>query len=116
MTTDAFEALHKKAHTVRCAMIDRHAGLARANQRRRGSLLPEARLSTPASQWDGSETEDGFDDAASELMPDDSASNISASRHRRVKRRHERRTPALMEEDEESGVGGGSRVVGGRWK
>ncbi|KAL2037075.1 hypothetical protein N7G274_010202 [Stereocaulon virgatum] len=109
---DAFEALHNKAHTVRCAMIDRHAGLARANQRRRGSLLPEARLSTPASQWDGSETEDGLDDAASELMPDDSASNISVSRHRRVKRRHERRTPALVEEDGESGVGAG----GGKWK
>ena len=96
-------------------MIDRHAGLARANQKRRGSMLPEARLSTPASQlgepW-GSETEDGFDDAASELMPDDSASNISSSRHRRHKRRHERRTPALVEEEDEDG--GGSAT--GRWR
>ena len=95
--------------------MDRHAGLARANQKRRGSMLPEARLSTPASQlgepW-GSEADDGFDDAASELMPDDSASNISSSRHRRHKRRHERRTPALVEEEDEDG--GGSAT--GRWR
>lgn len=94
-------------------MIDRHAGLARANQRRRGSILPEARLSTPASQWE-SETDDGFDEAASELMPDDSASNISTSRHRRVKRRHERRTPALVEEEDEDGSAVGNRA--GRWR
>ena len=96
-------------------MIDRHAGLARANQKRRGSMLPEARLSTPASQlgepW-GSETDDGFDDTASELMPDDSASNISSSRHRRHKRRHERRTPALVEEEDEDGRGSAT----GRWR
>ena len=97
-------------------MIDRHAGLARANQRRRGSMLPEARLSTPASQlgerWE-SETDDGFDDAASELMPDDSASNISSSRRRRHKRRHERmRTPALVEEEEEDGAGSAA----GKWR
>ena len=97
-------------------MIDRHAGLARANQRRRGSMLPEARLSTPASQlgerWE-SETDDGFDDAVSELMPDDSASNISSSRRRRHKRRHERmKTPALVEEEDEDGVGSAA----GRWR
>lgn len=97
-------------------MIDRHAGLARANQIRRGSMLPEARLSTPASQlgerWE-SETDDGFDDAASELMPDDSASNISSSRRRRHKRRHERmRTPALVEEEDEDGRGSAA----GRWR
>ena len=97
-------------------MIDRHAGLARANQRRRGSMLPEARLSTPASQLGErgeSEPDDGFDDAASELMPDDSASNISSSRRRRHKRRHERmRTPALVEEEDEDG--GGSAA--GKWR
>jgi hypothetical protein len=41
------------------------------------------------------------DDIASELAPDDSASNISSARHRRPKRRNERRTPALVEEEDE---------------
>jgi hypothetical protein len=36
-----------------------------------------------------------------DIMPDDSASNISSSRHRRPKRRTERRTPAPIEEDDE---------------
>ena len=98
---NAFEALHLKAETVRRVMRERGAGLAQANQQRRGSTPFDPRMCTPASfAWE-SETEDGFDDAASELMPDDSASNISSSRHRRPKRRHERRTPAPVEEEDE---------------
>ncbi len=98
---NAFEALHLKAETVRRVMRERGAGLAQANQERRGSTPSDLRMGTPASfAWE-SGTEDGFDDGASELMPDDSASNVSTSRHRRPKRRHERRTPALMEEEEE---------------
>ena len=98
---NAFEALHLKAETVRRVMRERGAGLAQANQQRRGSTPFDPRMATPASfAWE-SETDDGIDDAASELMPDDSASNISSSRHRRPKRRHERRTPAPVEEEDE---------------
>ena len=105
---DAFEALHGKAEDVRRRLRERGAGLSIANQTRRGggeSL--EARLGTPASGigfrgWE-SETDDGIDDAMSELAPDDSASNVSSSRHRRPKRRNERRTPAPVEEEDEEG-------------
>ena len=38
---------------------------------------------------------------ASELMPDDSASNVSSGWKRRPKRRMERRTPAPVEEEDE---------------
>lgn len=104
---DAFESLHLKAETVRRALLDRGAGLAQANIRRRGSVVPDSRFGTPSLNfgdsnyrgWD-SETDDGFDDGES-VMPDDSASNISSSRHRRPKRRHERRTPAPVEEEDE---------------
>ena len=101
---NAFEALHYKAETVRRALRERGAGLAQANQKRRGSLSLDARLGTPASHLGGaweSETDDGIDDGMSELAPDDSASNVSSSRHRRPKRRNERRTPALVEEEDE---------------
>ena len=58
-----------------------------------------SRIGTP---WD-TETDDGLDDIKSEILPDDSASNISTSRRRRPERRHERKTPAPVEEaDEES--------------
>ena len=113
---DAFEALHQKAETVRCALRERGAGLAQASQRRRcGSVSStlDARMGTPASVFGGfdkgwdSGTDDGggggFDDAESELAPDDSASNVSRSRVRRPKRRNERRTPAPVEEESEPG-------------
>ncbi|MCJ1259647.1 hypothetical protein MMC24_007486 [Lignoscripta atroalba] len=108
---DAFEALHCKAENIRCGLRERGAGLSMASQARRGGASTlEARLGTPASGvgvgpggtygWE-SETDDGIDDAMSELAPDDSASNVSSSRHRRPKRRNERRTPALVEEEDE---------------
>lgn len=109
---DAFEALHCKAEVVRRTLRERGAGLSMASQARRGGgNTLEARLGTPASGigvgtrgWD-SETDDGIDDAISELAPDDSASNVSSSRVRRPKRRNERRTPALVEEEDESEAG-----------
>ena len=140
----AFEALHYKAEAVRQALRERGAGLAQANQRRRGIFDTDSTMGTPASHlgeghikgWD-SETDDGIDDAMSEIAPDDSASNVSSSRRRRHKRRTERRTPAPVEEEEEeeeedereeAGDGGakqedgrkasklGSRIGGGRWR
>ncbi|KAI4218297.1 MAG: hypothetical protein LQ349_008775 [Xanthoria aureola] len=114
---DAFEALHGKAEMVRNVLRQRGAGLAMANQMRRGSMgdggALDARLGTPA--WDGeSETDDGLGDDGSELWPDDSASCISRSRRkRRGGRRWERRTPALAEEDEEGDEDGGGAGGGG---
>lgn len=99
---DGFEALHSKAEVVRRALRERGAGLSIASQCRQGSQDLDARLGTPASggyPWEN-ETDDGFDDGMSELAPDDSASSVSRSRHRRPKRRTERRTPALVEEEE----------------
>ena len=104
---DAFEALHGKAETVRNALRQRGAGLAMANQMRRGIMGGgnnlDARLGTPAGVGWESETDDGLGDEGSELAPDDSASNISRSRRRRPGRRHERRTPAMVEEEDEEG-------------
>ena len=104
---DAFEALHTKAETVRLALRERGAGLSMANQARRGGGSLDARLGTPASQAGGagrfeweSETDDGWD-GRSEIVPDDSASNVSRSRRRRPKRREERRTPAPVEEEDD---------------
>lgn len=103
----AFEALHNKAEAVRQALRERGAGLAQANQRRRGIFDVDSMTGTPASHmgeghraWE-SETDDGFDDGMSEIAPDDSASNVSSSRRRRNKRRTERRTPAPVEEEDE---------------
>lgn len=107
---DAFETLHQKAEMVRRTIRERSAGLAAAAQRRRGTGV-EVRMGTPASavsyengysRWEG-ETDDGLGDwdAVSDILPDDSASNISSSRRRRPKRRNERRTPALIEEEDE---------------
>ena len=103
----AFEALHIKAEAVRQALRERGAGLAQANQRRRGIFDVDSMTGTPASHmgeghkaWE-SETDDGLDDGMSEIAPDDSASNVSSSRRRRHKRRAERRTPAPVEEEDE---------------
>ena len=103
----AFEALHCKAEAVRQALRERGAGLAQANQRRRGIYDMDSMMGTPASHfgeghkaWE-SETDDGIDDGISEIAPDDSASNVSSSRRRRHKRRTERRTPAPVEEEDE---------------
>ena len=105
---DAFEALHVKAEAVRQRLRERGAGLSMGAQMRRGTgaAAIEARLGTPGSAvnggWEGyAETDDGIDDAISELAPDDSASNVSSSRIRRPKRRSERRTPAAVEEEDE---------------
>lgn len=118
---DAFEALHRKAEFVRQALRERGAGLSMAAQSRRasnGDTGVFTRLCTPGfggagydRGWNGTDSEVdiesdwGGDEAQSELAPDDSASNISSSRHRRPKRRNERRTPAPVEEvDEESNL------------
>lgn len=116
---DAFEALHRKAETVRREFRERAAGLTMSLQSRRTSY-PDIISGTPGPpsggmgpgyerpSWaeGGSEVASDSDwdvdnENQSELAPDDSASNISTSRHRRPKRRYERRTPALVEEDEE---------------
>ncbi|KAH8802748.1 hypothetical protein F5884DRAFT_684089 [Xylogone sp. PMI_703] len=113
---DAFENLHRKAETVRKALRARSAGLSLAIQARR-STYPEVSgtpgfppgsmgpgYERPYSGWGNASemSESDWDyDEVSELGPDDSASNISSSRHRRPKRRTERRTPALVEEEEE---------------
>lgn len=118
---DAFEQLHLKAEAVRHALRERSAGLAAAQQRRRGGVGGEGgievRTDTPSSgvgtglgtlaglrQWE-MEMEEGGGvmgdwDGVSELAPDDSASNISSSRRRRPKRRNERArgTPMIEEE------------------
>ncbi|POR37587.1 Uncharacterized protein TPAR_02219 [Tolypocladium paradoxum] len=110
---DAFEKLHHKAEMVRTALRQRGAGLMQSFQnRRRIDVLPipgsgnsqNSAYERPAwaagSECDGGSDEEwSFDDV--DIMPDDSASNISSSRHRRPKRRTERRTPAPIEEDEE---------------
>jgi hypothetical protein len=101
----------------RRALRERSAGLALAVQTRRGSSAESigVRLGTPAmgnrgpgNGFDGgvdimweSETDDGIDEGRSELAPDDSASNISASYRRRPERRTERKTPAPVEEEDE---------------
>jgi hypothetical protein len=123
---DAFEALHLRAEAVRTALRQRSAGLsANLQNRRRIDVLPGAAgVVVPGSGdlpadgyerpgwavWPSSEGEGGDGTGASdsdwggeefEIAPDDSASNISSSRHRRPKRRTERRTPAPIEEDDE---------------
>ncbi|WYZ45531.1 hypothetical protein EsH8_VIII_000847 [Colletotrichum jinshuiense] len=109
---DAFEALHLRAEVVRTGLRNRGAGLMHSLQsRRRIDVLPNPgsgnsqssgyeRPSWANGDYDAnSDSEWGGDDF--ELAPDDSASNISSSRHRRPKRRTERRTPAPIEEDDE---------------
>ncbi|KAI1755842.1 hypothetical protein F4782DRAFT_487314 [Xylaria castorea] len=109
---DAFEKLHEHAEVVRIALRQRNNGLLMSQQHRRASridVLPQHSGSSMGYErppWatgdeDGvtSESDWGGDDY--DLAPEDSASNISSSRHRRPKRRHERRTPAPIEEDDE---------------
>ena len=125
---DAFEQLHLKAEAIRRALQERAAGLAVAQQRRRGVNNVEVRIDTPANgqnvgfagleglrNWEA-ETDDGLGDwdGVSELAPDDSASNISSSRRRRPKRRTERArgTPMIQEEDFDGESEGGSPVKG----
>ncbi|KAL7947772.1 hypothetical protein V8C42DRAFT_351761 [Trichoderma barbatum] len=109
---DAFEKLHHQAETVRTALRQRGAGLMQNLQNRRRIDV----LSIPGSgnsqnsgyerpAWAGSDAGNASDEdwqmEEYDLYPDDSASNISSSRHRRPKRRVERRTPAPIEEEEE---------------
>ncbi|EJP68561.1 5-Methylcytosine G/T mismatch-specific DNA glycosylase, putative [Beauveria bassiana ARSEF 2860] len=107
---DAFEKLHHRAEVVRTALRQRGAGLMQSLQsRRRVDVLPaqtptpgagQERASwAPSSEGEAPSDDDWFEEY--DIMPDDSASNISSSRHRRPKRRTERRTPAPIEEDEE---------------
>ncbi|TQW01061.1 5-Methylcytosine G/T mismatch-specific DNA glycosylase [Cordyceps javanica] len=107
---DAFEKLHHQAELVRTALRQRGAGLMQSLQsRRRVDVLPaqtptpgigqERPSWAPSSEGDALSDDDWFEEY--DIMPDDSASNISSSRHRRPKRRTERRTPAPIEEDEE---------------
>ncbi|KAI0201824.1 hypothetical protein F4808DRAFT_99807 [Astrocystis sublimbata] len=109
---DAFEKLHERAEVVRNALRQRNNGLLMSQQHRRASridVLPQhsgGSMGYERPPWatgddDGvtSESDWGGDDF--DLAPEDSASNISSSRHRRPKRRHERRTPAPIEEDDE---------------
>lgn len=111
---DAFEGLHRKAELVRRALRERGAGLSISLQSRQTSHPDIISASTPGlgpgyerPSWnDGgsemmSEVDWDDDEGMSEIAPDDSASNISSSRHRRPKRRNERRTPALVEEEDE---------------
>jgi hypothetical protein len=112
---DAFEGLHRKAEFVRRALRERGAGLSMSSQSRRLSQQDPMRFGTPGlgmgyerpPPWNegGSEitSESEWDpaDERSEIAPDDSASNVSSSRHRRPKRRTERRTPAPVEEEDE---------------
>lgn len=117
---DAFEALHRKAEVVRRLLRERGAGLSMGGQGQRangGGGGIEVVANTPGLEWlsEASETDEGEspsigmdvrweNDSVSELAPDDSASNISSSRHRRPKRRNERRTPAPVEEESEDGL------------
>lgn len=116
---DAFEGLHRKAELVRRALRERGAGLSMSLQSRQPSQPDIISAGTPGfppsglgpgyerQNWgEGSEMLSESDwepesELMSELAPDDSASNISSSRHRRPKRRNERRTPALVEEEDE---------------
>ncbi|KAK1758414.1 hypothetical protein QBC47DRAFT_294969 [Echria macrotheca] len=109
---DAFEKLHEQAMSVRDALRRRGAALSMSLQQRRGALgisvLPLSGSSGiyDAPAWADDESTDGAlsdwgGDELSELAPDDSASQISSNRHRKVKRRRERATPAPIEEEDE---------------
>ena len=106
---DAFEKLHSKAEAVREALRQRSAGLSMSLQRRRTHGIDVLPLSGSSGvndrpTWGNDEDSvvsesDWAPDEMSELAPDDSASNISSSRHRRPRRRKERNTPAPIEEE-----------------
>lgn len=108
---DAFETLHHRAEMVRTALRNRGAALSISLQHRRAGggidILPQSGGSAYSSGYERpawatgeeeSESDWGGDDF--ELRPDDSASNISSNRHRKVKRRDERRTPAPIQEED----------------
>lgn len=125
---DAFEVLHRRAEEVRRGLRERSAGLLTSLEHRRTMIFPAG---TPAPPTESESETGELDlpirssgrprasglgiasvvgdrpdsvlgwDTLSELAPDDSASNISSSRHRRPKRRTERRTPAPVEEEDE---------------
>lgn len=122
---DAFEALHTKAEQVRDLLRQRSAGLSLAANARGGSGFEAAyaTVGTPdlvgsagLSGWgwnregrDGDE--DVWEDLKSEIVPDDSASNIS---RRRRRRRHgdtkgKTRTATVEEADEGSEGRGGRK-------
>ncbi|KAF4984431.1 hypothetical protein FZEAL_394 [Fusarium zealandicum] len=110
---DAFEKLHLRAETVRTALRQRGAGLMQnlQNRRRIDILSGPSSGNSQASGYErpawagggGSDpgSDDDWDCGDTDIMPDDSASNISSSRHRRPKRRTERRTPAPIDEEDE---------------
>jgi hypothetical protein len=98
---DAFEHLHNSAEVVRRRLRERGAALAMVAQARRGYASGgiEVRTDTPASFRPDLDAET-LDELRSEILPDDSASNVSHARRRRPGRR-ERRTPAPVEEEDE---------------
>ncbi|KAL7894893.1 hypothetical protein HDV63DRAFT_396522 [Trichoderma sp. SZMC 28014] len=109
---DAFEKLHHQAEIVRTALRQRGAGLMQNLQSRKkidvlsipgsGNSLNSAYERPAWAESDaGNASEEDWQMEEYDLYPDDSASNISSSRHRRPKRRVERRTPAPIEEEEE---------------
>jgi hypothetical protein len=100
---DAFESLHIAAENVRRRLRERGAALSMVAQARRPADI-EVRMGTPASAV--GEEGWGEADAASEIGPDDSASNVSHNRRRRGHRERARRvrTPATVEEDEGSSL------------
>ncbi|KAF5019666.1 hypothetical protein F66182_8316 [Fusarium sp. NRRL 66182] len=110
---DAFEKLHHRAEVVRNALRQRGAGLMQnlQNRRRIDILSGPSSGNSQSSGYErpawagGSDRDPGSDDDwdidGADIMPDDSASNISSSRHRRPKRRTERRTPAPINEEDE---------------
>ncbi|KAL6702407.1 hypothetical protein ACN47E_002057 [Coniothyrium glycines] len=106
---DAFEHLHNQAEQVRRRLRERAAALSMVAQSRRGSSMDgiEVRTDTPANVRDNDE---GFDDARSEIGPDDSASNVSHNRRRKAHRARERRTPAPVEEESEEEVALAERI------
>lgn len=114
---DGFEVLHRRAEQVQTALRQRNAGLMQSLRSRRqinvygcpgsgnslGSLEHGWYAPTPSDDGGVPMSDDDWGADDFELKPEDSASNISSSRHRRPKRRQERRTPAPIEEDEEEG-------------
>ena len=94
-------ARHDRA-TIQNRRIDVLPTLGSGNSQNSGYERPVWALDTSEGDEDAvSESDWGADDL--ELMPDDSASNIRSSRHRRPKRRTERMTPAPapIKEDED---------------
>ncbi|KAF2185013.1 hypothetical protein K469DRAFT_708273 [Zopfia rhizophila CBS 207.26] len=107
---DAFEHLHNSAEVVRRRLRERGAALSMVAQARRGSMGGgiEVRTDTPASYRPDLDGE-SLEDLRSEILPDDSASNVSFNR-RGHKHRRARRTPAPVEEESEEEVGPGERI------